>query len=790
MTRNCCVGVLSLAALSLSIALSAQDETDEIINLEAYTVSAQKREQSLFEVPLSISAFQGAYLEENLGVSEFSDLAPFVPGLEIQEQSPNNPGFVIRGISSDSGSSFFEPRVSVYLDGVSISDSRTSIVELYDLERVEVAKGPQSTLFGRAAEIGAISVIQAKADPANNYGSIVVGTGNYDEVFTQGMLNLTLIDDVFAIRVAYNLHQREGYIENIAGSQDSQNPGVSSEPLNGLNNRSFKIALGYQPSDSLSIDYVFNFQNDNPSGTSFKSGTYAPTGGDLSPNSAAELNRGTELYIDRTVMGHNLTVDLKLNDQFSLESITGYRSTDSFEEFDADGTAAPVLEFAEDVQHEQFSQEIRLDYDNGNGFTGFVGANFFYKNASQRVPWDTDERSLLVLLSSSPLFQPVFTAFGLPTNLPLILPDGTVYQPIAALPNPYAPGTFIPLNTAHHEEYINDSVLKATELFVDGTYSISDKFEITAGIRFSQEKVTSGYEVIDSEVPGTLGLIDPTRYPNNIFISTGGERISADETYTGVVGRLAAMFKLDAQNQIYGSIARGRRPNVLIADATGISELDDEIVWNYEFGAKGILAGGKLTYDASVFLYKYNNFQTSVVNDNPPPLYLQIDAGRATGMGAEIAVTANLTENLSAFANYSYIDATFDDEDEDGNPQEFAGNRFRLTPENTFAFGLDYSVNLSDGIVFFVTPTYTWKSDVFFEDSNDENLVQDAYGLLNFRTGFFVGEDRSWEVTFYMNNVLDEEYIIDAGNTGNSFGIPTFIAGPPQFYGIRLSKSF
>jgi iron complex outermembrane receptor protein len=782
--------VLLWVVITASTVLNAQDESQDIIDLEAFVVSAQKREQSLFEVPINISTFQGSFLEENLGVSEFSDLAPFVPGLEIQEQSPNNPGFVIRGISSDSGSSFFEPRVSVYLDGVSISDSRTSIVELYDIERVEVAKGPQSTLFGRAAEIGAISVIQSKADASASYGSISVGTGNYDELFSQGVANLALVEDVFAIRFAYNFHNREGYIDNITGSPQSQNPGVSSEPLNGKENKAFKIALSYKASETLNFDYIFNFQNDNPSGTSFKSGTYAPTGGDLSPNSAAELNRGTDLYIDRTVIGHNLTADLEINDKLSLQSITSYRSTDSYENFDADGTAAPVLEFAEDVQHEQFSQELRLDYDSGNGFTGFVGANFFYKNAAQRVPFDTNEANLLVLLSSSPIFQPIFSAFGLPLNLPLIAPDGSVFVPLTALPNPFAPGTFIPLKESHHEEFINDSILKATEFFVDGTYAVNDRLEVTAGLRYSREQVTSGYEVIDSPVPGTLGLIDPTRFPNNLLISTGGERISADETYKGVVGRLAAMYRLDETNQLYASIARGRRPNVLIADAAGISELSDEIVWNYEFGAKGILNGGRFTYDASIFLYKYTNFQTSVANSSPPPLFLQIDAGNATGIGTEISVTAAINENLSAFGNYSYIDATFDDEDEDGTPQEFAGNRFRLTPENSFAVGLDYSVNVSDNLVFFLTPSYTWKSDIFFEDSNDPNLVQDAYGLLNFRTGFFLGEDRSWEVTLYMNNVLDEEYIIDAGNTGDTFGIPTFIAGPPQFYGIRLSKTF
>ena len=780
----------AIVGSALNLPILAQESSYPVIDLEAFVVSAQKREQSVFEVPMNINTFQGTFLENNLGVSEFADLAPFVPGLEIQEQSPNNPGFVVRGITSDTGSSFFEPRVSVYLDGISISDTRTSIVELYDLERIEVAKGPQSTLFGRAAEIGAISVIQAKADTLFQTGKLTLGAGNYSEYFAQGYVNLPVVEDKFAIRAAFNFHKRDGYIDNVTGASGSQNPNVSADPLNGLDNRSFKLAAAYTPSENLRIDYIFNFQNDNPSGTSFKSGTYAPTGGDINPNTAAELNLGDGLYVDRTILNHNLTISLKLNDQWRLESITGYRDTDSYEKFDADGTAVPVLEFAEDVQHEQFSQELRLNFDNGNGFSGFAGVDFFYKNASQRVPLDTDERSLLVLLSSSPLYKPTFQAFGLPVDMPLVLPTGQVFIPFEALPNPFAPGTFIPLHDTHHEEYINDSILKAYEVFIDGTYEVTDRFELTAGIRFSKEEVTSGYEVIDSQVPGILGLLDQSRYPNDILISTGGERISGDDDFSGVVGRLSGMYELVEDTHLYASIARGRRPNVLIADETGTSVLSDETVWNYEIGLKGLLADKRISYDASIFQYKYNNFQTSIANDNPPPLFLQIDAGNATGTGFEFTFTAVVNQYLTIFGNYAWIDATFDDEDDDGNPQQFAGNRFRLTPENAYAIGFDIKSDLSDSATLFITPSYSWKSDVFFEDDNDPLLTQDAYGLLNLKAGVKLGADESWEISFYANNLLDEEYIIDAGNTGNTFGIPTFIAGAPRFYGVRLSKSF
>src|SRR5690606_16755562 len=126
--------------------------------VEEIVVTAQKREQQAVDVPIALTAYSGQRLEA-LGVEDFADLSLFTPGFEVQDQSPNNPGFVMRGITSASTDSFSEARVSVFQDGVSISKAQGSYVELFDLERVEVAKGPQSTLYGRGALIGAVNVI-------------------------------------------------------------------------------------------------------------------------------------------------------------------------------------------------------------------------------------------------------------------------------------------------------------------------------------------------------------------------------------------------------------------------------------------------------------------------------------------------------------------------------------------------------------------------------------------------------------------------------------------------------
>lgn len=153
---------LALAVAAGTVHAQAPAAQDDAVLLDRMVVTAQKREQQVQDVPIAITAFSGEFMQE-LGIDGFEQLGGYVPGLQTQVQSPNNPGFVIRGITSDSGDSQVEPRVSVFQDGVSISRSRGSVVEMFDMERVEVLRGPQGTLFGRGAQIGAVHLIQNKA---------------------------------------------------------------------------------------------------------------------------------------------------------------------------------------------------------------------------------------------------------------------------------------------------------------------------------------------------------------------------------------------------------------------------------------------------------------------------------------------------------------------------------------------------------------------------------------------------------------------------------------------------
>lgn len=371
--------------MAVSTAAFAQEATPSR-GVETVVVTAQKREQAVLDVPLAVTAYTGQRLEQ-LGIEQFDDLAAFTPGLEIQEQSPNNPGFVIRGLTSDDGGASAEPRVSVYQDGVSISRARGAYIELFDIERVEVAKGPQSTLFGRGALVGAVNVIQQKAR-LRNEGRLRLSAGNFGQLTVEGAGNVSLLNETLGLRLAAISKQRDGFIDNTLGGG-----ALMSQDLMGV-----RLSASIVPNANVRFDIVMNYQKDTPTGTSFKSRSYAPVGGTTSPFTTAGLGTfsdvfgaqfegGRSLGIDRVVQGITILARLDISDSLTLNSITAAREFGASEVFDPDGFDQAVLLLAEDAKGRQSSQEFRLNYDPESGpFSGFASVSYFSESASQRVP--------------------------------------------------------------------------------------------------------------------------------------------------------------------------------------------------------------------------------------------------------------------------------------------------------------------------------------------------------------------------------------------------------------------
>lgn len=789
-------------------------------------VTTQKKKQSSLEIPVAVSAVTGSVMEK-LNLHQLDDVAQFTPGVQIQLQSPNNPGYVIRGVTSDDGEAYSQPRVSVFMDGVSTSRSRASAVELFDLERMEVAKGPQGTLFGRGAEIGGISIIRHK--PVDNLsGELSMNYGSYNQRQVSGFINTPIIKGKLANRFAFDYDARDGFIKNEAGGR-----------LNGKNALAFRNSTQWWANDDTSIRLVLDYQHDDYPGTSFHS--INPMYGNSDPNSTANLEAGKKLGIKRNVGGALLNIDHNINHRWSFNSITGFRAFNSKERFDADGTYLPLLLCQEKGKGTQFSQEFRFNYDDKNRFSGFVGASYFYENSSQDINAKANlqylypafiQKSVKASLSSQidnvkgllaqmlpAAYQPMVDATlaklmskWFPEN-PTVDANGKLI-PQTATPDIYGDlktalgavgmdldqvlagmgdnGRTIqatlqgisakPLDTAYTEQGKNYGTNQAVELYADGTLKLTKNLNFTLGVRGTYENQETGYS--SSTVPSMFGavLYHPTE---------NGAKVMAKDSYWSWVGRAALNYMI-GRNNIYASLSRGRRPGVLYFnnDPKDFETLKPEIIYSYEAGVKGSLLQGRLNYDLCAYYYDWYNYQTSVFNATTSK-YEYDDAGRAHSLGIEASISYSPCRYLNLFGNWSYIEGKFNNKDDNGNKQRFAGNRFRLTPKNSFAVGFDLNVPTGKKATIYFRPTYSWKSKVFFEESNEPELTQGAFGLLNFTAGYRMQPGKVYyEIGAFGKNVLDEKYVVDAGNSGRQIGFPTYVGGTRSVVGVMFKIGF
>jgi outer membrane receptor protein involved in Fe transport len=849
MNRAILLSAASLFAVTAASPSLAQDEpapaaatTDQ--DDSEIVVTAQLREQRISEVPMAITAYSGEFLDE-LGLNDFEDVARFVPGFEVQNQSPNNPGFVMRGVTSDSGESFVEPRVSVFQDGVSISKSRGSFVELFDIQRVEIVRGPQSTLYGRGALIGAVNIIQNRADPSAFAGFAEIGYGNFDAWTAEGMLNLPMGDNA-AIRVSGRYRNRDGYIPNLLGGAD----------FNSVDTGAIRGTLHWAPTSRITIDIFGNYQEDHPAGTSFKSLSFNPTDpvtgavlGDSSPNSGAALapgagfEGGAPLGLDRKVWGVTGIVRAELSDAFTLTSISAYREFDGNEILDADGISLPIITAAADERGTQTSQEFRIGFDNDGLVSAFVGASWFHEDGTQRTPAQFDERVLLARLAGAlnggglipgrPASDPA--PLGLFANPAF---TGALLQGVAAangyaLPAPLAQAIAANLKASHLETTTNTSETDSFDIFGDITFRLSPEFEIGIGARYSHDSKTStlsssvlnGRSILGGFI-GALSQTEPTRtalltalaapgaatippgpgYPVPLFgltfqpTNNNGDVASQDLSDDSFTWRLTARWSPDPVTSVYANYARGRRPEVLSAlppsapfGPARFNLVDAETVDSFEVGARTRTAGGSLSLDGAFFYYKYKNFQTT---EQLGTIFVTTNAGEAEAYGFEGQMRWRASPNATFFATYAFNHSRFTFGVRDGN-------RFRLSPDHTLSLGAQFGMDVGPGRLSFV-PSVTWQSRIFFDDNNDISALQQppnalvpdniqdeqqgGYALVNARLSYTISE--RYTIEAFVTNLFNEDYILDAGNTGDAAGLPTFIGGQPRMYGVQASVRF
>lgn len=819
-----------MAALAASAATPAlASEPEEAALVEEVIVTAQRREQAMLDVPISLTAMPASRLDE-LHIEALADMAVFTPGFFATGQPSRSPNLVIRGISTDVPEVTAEPRVSVFLDGVSFSRKQASVFELFDLERVEVLRGPQSTLFGRNALIGAVNIVSNKPDAAGVDAAAELEAGSYGLRRFDGMVNAPL-GDGSAVRLATRLKETDGYIENLAAGPDFE-AGRSA---------SVRGSLRLEPAPGWTVDLVVNHAEDSFTGLPTKSIVFYPSDpasgarlGGLSPWGGVVLGAnpgydgGRELGGERRLTSAAALVSGDLGEHWRLSAITGWTRLRTDEVADLDGTALTIATAGDDTRGEQFSQEVRLDRDGGGNWSWSLGAGYFREDQRRDVPIAFDERLLLALLTGvldrgDPDLRP--QAYYTNQTLAAAQLQGVAAASGATLSFPQAFAIAGNMNGGHEESYARTSLNEAFDLFAEARWRATPRLELQAGLRFNAEDKTSGFAAAATDrsilagvlaavrlpapsrdaflallaAPGASGVPTGPAYPLPMFglfsqatATTGGdERSMRDE---GVSWRLTARYALDDASSLFAVYARGRRPAVLSVSApdapggpSNFTELSPETVDSVELGYRVVRDG--LQFTVSGYGYSYRHFQTQVQVGSQ---FIDTDAGEAETWGVEAEGRWTAVEGLELFGAYAFTHARF-------GAGLYEGNTFRLTPEHTLTLGARFSRPAGGG-EFSVVPIYSWRSRVYFDDANGDPALlsgvflqpppfpasQDAVGLLGVRARW-ERDDGRWALELRGDNLTDERYLRDGGGDALYIGLPTTLAGAPRTLSAGVS---
>jgi len=739
----------------------------QILNhLQEVVVTSQHSNQHLLDVPAAITVVSANTLE-NSNVNSFEQLAGFVPGLNILIQNPNRPNLVIRGLTSDEVSPTAQPRVSVYFDQAPISRASMAVTELYDMERVEVMKGPQGTLYGRGSQAGAISFITKK--PGNYFGGYATaGMGDYGMKQFNGALNIPVTTDISA-RFAGIYSYRDGYVENKSGGT-----------LNDKNTIGGRASFSFAPKNGkFKADWLINYQKDDNSGTAF-----------INPNGVKDifdyevyLDRNKEFYNRREVLGTILNARYYMSEENYFSSITSYFNNSSASRFDGDGSSAPAIDMTESVNADQFMQEFRYNFSLGDRFSGIAGTSYWRENVDQTYLFRPDEQYAAWLIFQMPRLM----MYGNPMTEQAAMPERGITDDL-----------HFPNN--HEEESRTEAVNSAFDFFFDATYKLLPKLSLTTGVRATFENFSINNRAYHSAgAPSVLGswfvfadinretgyINAPDKNAVNFFFAPV-ENPTTKKNFSALTWRASLKYDLDNRSNVFAGYSRGRRPNVLQYNSVGeLSIIDAETLHSFDAGYKFV--NRDFIFDASLYYQLYRNFQSSFWEGMN---YLIADVEKATSYGVELSAKAMTNSYLNVFGNYAYANATFDDNvDSDGTPLGNNGNTFRLTPRNSFLIGFNAGTDITRNTRITLTPTYSWRSHIWFEDANDKGIEQDAYGLLNANLSLLFKQQRL-TASLFGSNLTNEKYLIGAGNMGAMFGIPTFVPGAPRMVGGKLTWRF
>lgn len=706
--------LIKRAAGALLLLIAAPGLAQDAV-IEEIVVTSQKREQSLQDVPLSVAAFAGDYIQE-AGIKDVRDLSGMTPGLSIKSRGETEGSVFIRGIGSQAPGIGADPAVGIFIDGVSASRGTNATAAFFDVERVEVVKGPQGTLFGRNASAGAISIITKRPDFDYNGVSLLLGAGDEGQLKYQAIGNLA-VNDKLALRLGVNHDERDGLYTN----------SVTGQGLLDRDHTNIRLGALFQPTDTwesfLSVEWI---DMENLDAIVTDADAFQSTIAQNAPPGPQTLESTRLVWSN----------EWGLSDSLSFTSLTGFYTHDvRVTPVDADEIDVPVATFVEPQENDSFSQEFRL-----NGSTDtldwFVGASYMKEELGFTTALDYDEAIVAAIFGLNDLDVDNLDACDGSADFDL---DGDGAGDTGLL-------TGLPLCPLVSETPFGDNETTSVAVYGDVTWHATDLVDLTFGLRYTRDEKDMFYG--NPATPGLLGVLD-----FQIFGPLTSGNVSAKDDWSSVDPRIAINYAISDDTSIYANIARGyksgginRQVNDFLPNPQILNTFDEETNNAYELGVKSRFAGGRAQLNAAVFFNDYSDYQLETLVGIVPEVF---NIGDIETKGFEADGRFLIGDNLELIATLAILDT----EVVSSLDPAILGKETPQAPETSGSIAVDYRRPAGTGELQ-LSGNYQYSSDFWFDIFN--TLRQDSYGVVNLRAGY-EAENERWGIAVVGDNVTDEE---------------------------------
>ena len=755
--------VVSMAAPAMAQDADQQDGRSRI--LQTVQVTAERREASQQDVPVTVTSVDERMLSEgDYRTSE--DLAQQVPGLQIKSSfSASNPTIFIRGVGINDFNPANSGAIGVMIDDMFYNSTTGQLFQLFDLDRVEVLKGPQGTLYGRNTTGGVLSVHTKK--PSFEPGGYLSATyGLFNQLDVEGAVTLP-VSDKLAFRISGVSNTRDG-------TRDISFPDGTSAEKNDVDFQAGRLQMLFEPTADLSVLGKIEYGKSNATSRSYESqglinySTFeyglsdydSVCGGrgaavcadafgytdDPDPYSGAENLKDTPEEVEAFTA--NLQVEWDLG-SWELTSVTGYLDTNREAILEVDASPYRLVEEYINDGSEQFSQELRLASDWEGPMSLILGAFYLQDEL-------TGQDSFELLADASPT-------------------PGTAY--------------FDAVNYILRTDRFYTQKTNTFAVFAQSDYDLTDRLTATLGARFTWEERTLDHVAyagpvdavsLDGDMPVYAILLDTSFFPT--------DKLSFEEP----TFRAALSYDVSDDVMVFGSVSRGFKSGGFNTGATSdpieASVVEPEKLMAYEVGVKSEWFNQTLRANASAFFYDYSDLQVFGLAPGAVPTQTLFNAEKAEIKGFEFDVTSVPVTGLELSLAGTYLDAEYMDF---VTPigQDFSGNTMVAAPEWSLVARSRYETGpvWGDlGLVASADAAYT--GDQYFDTQNTSRIGQDAYWIANARLALRPDDNR-WELAVFVKNLTDEEYIVDAFDVSD-FGFDELVYGDPRTYGVSLTYRF